>query len=46
MNVVVRARVEEDKSVVCDIDCDGQKAVVTFASGDITLTVPETGGGQ
>lgn len=46
MNVVVRAKVEQDDSVVCHIDCDGQKAVVTFANGDITLTVPESGGHQ
>jgi hypothetical protein len=46
VNVVVKARVEADDSVVCDIDCDGQKAVVTFADGDITMTVPESGGGQ
>jgi len=46
VNVVVKARVEPDGSVVCDIDCDGQKAVVTFADGDITLTVPEAGGGR
>ena len=46
MNVVVKAKVEPDDSVVCDIDCDGQKAIVTFSGGDITLTVPESGGGQ
>ena len=46
MNVLVKAKVESDGSVVCDIDCDGQKAVVAFANGDITLTVPESGGGQ
>lgn len=46
MNVVVRAKVESDDSVVCHIDCDGQKAIVAFANGDITLTVPEPGGGQ
>lgn len=46
MNVVVKAKVEADGSVVCDIDCDGQKAVVAFAGGDVTLTVPESGGGR
>lgn len=46
MNVAVKAKVEEDDTVVCHIDCDGQKAIVTFANGDITLTVPEAGGGQ
>jgi hypothetical protein len=46
VNVVVKAKVEADDSVVCHIDCDGQKATVTFANGDITLTVPESGGGQ
>lgn len=44
MNVVVKAKVEADGSVTCDIDCDGQKAVVSFSDGDITLTVPEAGG--
>ncbi len=46
MNVVVKAKVEADGSVVCSIVCDEQKAVVTFADGDITMTVPESGGGQ
>lgn len=43
MNVRVAAKVEAEGTVVCDIDCDGQKAVVTFADGDITMTVPEAG---
>jgi hypothetical protein len=46
VNVTVKAEVAADGSVVCDIDCDGQKAVVSFANGDITMTVPESGGGQ
>ena len=44
MNVVVKAQVEADGSVVCDIDCDGQRAVVTFSGGEITMSVPEAGG--
>jgi len=46
VNVVVKAKVEADDSVVCHIDYDGQKAVVTFSDGGITMTVPESGGSR
>jgi hypothetical protein len=41
VNVHVKAKVEADGSVVCDIEADGQKAVVTFSGDGITMTVPE-----
>lgn len=44
MNIDVKTRVGADKSVTCDIEVEGRRAAVTFADGEITLSVPSPGG--
>lgn len=44
MNVNVIASVGADKSVTCDIRVGHHAAAVTFADGEITLTVPSGSG--
>ena len=44
MRVDVATNVGPDKSVTCDIDVEGRKATVTFAGGEISLSVGVAGG--
>jgi type 1 fimbria pilin len=44
VNIDVSTSVGADKSVTCDIDVDGQHAAVTFADGEVSLSVLSGGG--
>jgi hypothetical protein len=44
VNIDVSTSVGTDKSVVCDIDVDGQHAAVIFADGEIRLSVLSANG--
>lgn len=44
MNIDVSTSVGADKSVTCDIDVDGRRALVTFADGEVALSVQSASG--
>lgn len=44
MNIDVSASAGADGSVTCDISVDGRQAAVTFADGEVTLSVPSANG--
>lgn len=44
MNIDVSTSVGADRSVTCDIDVDGRHAAVTFADGEVSLSVLSPGG--
>jgi hypothetical protein len=39
VNIDVSTNVGPDRSVTCDIDVDGRHAAVTFADGEVSLSV-------
>lgn len=41
VNVALNATVSPAGNVVCDLECDGQRAQVIFTGTEVLLTVPE-----
>lgn len=44
MNIDVSTNVGPDRSVTCDISVNGRHAAVTFAEGEVALSVASAGG--
>jgi hypothetical protein len=41
VNVAVRASVNPDGSVACEVTCDGQQASLTFTGSSVLIAIPE-----
>lgn len=41
VNVNLNASIQPDGSVLCDLECDGQQAKITFTGTDVLFDIPE-----
>jgi hypothetical protein len=44
VSVAVKAAVQPDGTVLCNVTCDGQRADLTFTGTEVLIAVPEPAG--